>query len=148
MVAVPVRYPWVTAAVVVTLGLHLFVQEEPASSLPHKASTAGSFPSPPPPTKLFGPKMHKTGSTTLGGILARAANRHGWSARLYGEIQPKGGRRRFRRDGTPEDILYCHVMGSSRLGSLTPYEGPPSKAFQNYSFAELLAFGSYAAHWA
>ena len=38
--------------------------------------------------RLVGPKMHKTGSTTLGGILARAANRYGWKARLYGTIQP------------------------------------------------------------
>ena len=38
---------------------------------------------PEPVARLVGPKMHKTGSTTLGGILARASNRYGWTARLY-----------------------------------------------------------------
>ena len=50
---------------------------------------------PPPEPRLAGPKMHKTASTTLGGILARAANKYRWQARLYGTTHPLDPAPRF-----------------------------------------------------
>ena len=64
--------------------------------------------------------MHKTASTTLGGILARAANKYRWQARLYGTTHPLDPAprfgSRFKKAETPT-ILYAHVFGSANEGN-------------------------------
>ena len=106
----------------------------------------------PPVTRLVGPKMHKTGSTTLGGILARAANRYGWKARLYGTMQPTDLAPRFGpRKLPPEknDILYCHVVGSANHGNPAVYhivgrgEKFHLKRVANYTSGRLAAYAAF-----
>ena len=69
---------------------------------------------------MAGPKMHKTASTTLGGILARAANKYKWQARLYGTTHPLDPAPRFGsrfRKAEEPSILYAHVYGSANEGN-------------------------------
>ena len=104
---------------------------------------------PEPVARLVGPKMHKTGSTTLGGILARASNRYGWTARLYGTMQPIEEFPRFGpRSLPPEkpDILYCHVLGSANHGNPADFhvvgkgEKFALRRVANYTAPRLLAY--------
>ena len=116
------------------------------------AAAAARFDTVPVP-RLVGPKMHKTGSTTLGGILARAANRYGWTARLYGTIQPTDESPRFGpRSEPPEqpDVLYCHVVGSANLGNPSDFHwiGGGKKhtlrRIANYTFERFVGYAQYA----
>ena len=104
---------------------------------------------PPPEPRLAGPKMHKTASTTLGGILARAANKYRWQARLYGTTHPLDPAprfgSRFKKAETPS-ILYAHVYGSANEGNPSDVMLLPSgKKFKMrrlpvYDFAQLRTY--------
>ena len=100
----------------------------------------------PPEPRLAGPKMHKTASTTLGGILARAANKYKWQARLYGTTHPLDPAPRFGsrfRKAEEPSILYAHVYGSANEGNPSDVMMLPSgKKFKMrrlpvYDFAQL-----------
>ena len=104
---------------------------------------------PPPEPRLAGPKMHKTASTTLGGILARAANKYKWQARLYGTTHPLDPAPRFGsrfKAAEKPCILYAHVYGSANEGNPSDVMLLPSgKKFKMrrlpmYDFAQLQTY--------
>ncbi len=103
----------------------------------------------PPEPRLAGPKMHKTASTTLGGILARAANKYKWQARLYGTTHPLDPAPRFGsrfRKAEEPCILYAHIYGSANEGNPSDVMMLPSgKKFKMrrlpvYDFAQLQTY--------
>ena len=103
----------------------------------------------PPEPRLAGPKMHKTASTTLGGILARAANKYKWQARLYGTTHPLDPAPRFGsrfKAAEKPCILYAHVYGSANEGNPSDVMLLPSgKKFKMrrlpmYDFAQLQTY--------
>lgn len=107
----------------------------------------------PPEPRLAGPKMHKTASTTLGGILARAANKYRWRARLYGAINPLDPAPRFGsrfKAAEKPCILYAHVFGSANEGNPAEVMMLPSgKKFRMrrlplYDVAQLRAYYAVA----
>ena len=97
--------------------------------------------------------MHKTASTTLGGILARAANKYRWRARLYGAINPLDPAPRFGsrfKAAEKPCILYAHVFGSANEGNPAKVMMLPSgKKFRMrrlplYDVAQLRAYYAVA----